>query len=221
VSASHGGVGVRAIGGAAERRRAGFFEALREGDAQAVSNRVSRRAGFERFGSDPVTIAFTDIQDSTRLNDLLGDKRWLDVLRAHNDVTATVTTDHGGTIVKNRATASCSHSRRRAGRSDAPRRSSSRSWSASTTRDPLIRVRIGIHVGETVREADDFFGHAVSYAARIASQAGAGEVVVSSLVHDLTAQTGEFEFGESRVVQLKGISGSQRIYSLVSAAPVG
>ncbi len=85
----------------------------------------------------------------------------------------------------------------------------------------MIRVRIGIHVGETVREADDFFGHAVSYAARIASQAGAGEVVVSSLVHDLTAQTGEFEFGESRVVQLKGISGSQRIYSLVSAAPVG
>jgi class 3 adenylate cyclase len=46
----------------------------------------------------------------------------------------------------------------------------------------LIRVRIGIHVGEAVREADDFFGHAVSYAARIANQATGGEVVVSSLV---------------------------------------
>jgi class 3 adenylate cyclase len=33
-----------------------------------------------------VTTAFTDIEDSTRLNDLLGDKRWLEVLRAHNDV---------------------------------------------------------------------------------------------------------------------------------------
>ena len=31
-----------------------------------------------------MTIAFTDIEDSTRLNDLLGDKRWLEVLRAHN-----------------------------------------------------------------------------------------------------------------------------------------
>ena len=30
-----------------------FFEALRGGDGEAVSNRVSRRPGFERFGSDP------------------------------------------------------------------------------------------------------------------------------------------------------------------------
>ena len=30
-----------------------------------------------------VTIAFTDIEDSTRLNGLLGDERWLDVLHAH------------------------------------------------------------------------------------------------------------------------------------------
>jgi hypothetical protein len=184
-----------------------FFEALRDGDDQAVSNRISRRAGFERYGSDPsewwrdgeetvlifrqqmremdggypfelieeptgyregsvgwggfqtrilahgsttgalwratlvlhlehgdwkivqihsaipvsnesqgfvlttsvdeiaesvsaarpdltsssaadgtVTIAFTDIEDSTRLNDFLGDRRWLEILRAHNDV---------------------------------------------------------------------------------------------------------------------------------------
>ena len=48
----------------------------------------------------------------------------------------------------------------------------------------LIRVRIGIHIGETVQEAD-FFGHAVSYAERIANQATGGEVEVSSLVHGL------------------------------------
>jgi len=30
-----------------------FFEALRDGDDQAVSSRISRQAGFERYGSDP------------------------------------------------------------------------------------------------------------------------------------------------------------------------
>jgi class 3 adenylate cyclase len=75
-----------------------------------------------------------------------------------------------------------------------------------------VRVRIGVHVGEAVREADDFFGHAVNYAARIASSAAGGEIVVSSLVHDLLVQTGEFVFGDPRLVELKGISGSHRVY---------
>jgi hypothetical protein len=30
-----------------------FFEALRDGDPEAVSNRISRQEGFERYGSDP------------------------------------------------------------------------------------------------------------------------------------------------------------------------
>lgn len=76
----------------------------------------------------------------------------------------------------------------------------------------MIRVRIGLHVGETVREADDFFGHAVSYAARVASSATGGEIVVSSLVRDLLVQTGEFDFGEPRVVELKGMQGTHRVY---------
>jgi hypothetical protein len=30
-----------------------LFEALRDGDEEAVSSRVSRQSGFERYGSDP------------------------------------------------------------------------------------------------------------------------------------------------------------------------
>jgi class 3 adenylate cyclase len=69
-------------------------------------------------------------------------------------------------------------------------------------------------VGETVQEADDFFGHAVNYAARIASAAEGGEIVVSELVHALVAQTGEFNFEEARHVELKGIDGAQKVYPL-------
>ena len=42
-------------------------------------------------------------------------------------------------------------------------------------------------------------------------------IVVSSLVHGLLALTGELEFGEPHVVELKGISGTHRIFPLEPA----
>jgi class 3 adenylate cyclase len=165
-----------------------------------------------------VTIAFTDIEDSLRLNAFLGDRRWLDVLRAHNEVVRRTTEDHGGTVVKShgdgfmlafpsaRRALTCAHAIEEA--------------IGETFRDPgsPIRVRIGVHVGEAVREADDFFGHTVSYAARVASAAEGGEIVVSSLVHALLAQTGEFEFAEAREVELKGVEGPQAVYPVAVPA---
>src|SRR5688500_14566129 len=141
-----------------------------------------------------VTIAFTDIEDSLRLNAFLGDKRWLEVLHAHNDVIKKVTGEHNGTVVKSQGDGfmlAFASSRRAATCAQAIDQAI-----AATFQDPgsPIRVRIGLHVGETVREAEDFFGHAVNYAARVASSARGGEIVVSSLVHDLLAQTGEFHF---------------------------
>ena len=90
--------------------------------------------------------------------------------------------------------------------------------STTTFRDPgsPIRVRIGLHVGETVHEGDDYFGHAVNYAARIASAAEGGEIVVSSLVYGLLAQTGEFVFEPAREVELKGVEGPQKVYALAT-----
>jgi class 3 adenylate cyclase len=166
-----------------------------------------------------VTIAFTDIEDSTRLNELLGDRRWLEVLRAHNDAVQVVTSDFGGTVVKNQGDGfmlAFPSARRGVNCAQAIERTI-----AERFRDPgsPIRVRIGVHVGETVREADDFFGHAVSYAARIASSAEGGEIVVSSLVHDLLAQTGAFDFGPARTVEFKGIQGPQRVYPVDASTP--
>ena len=61
--------------------------------------------------------------------------------------------------------------------------------------------------------ADDFFGHAVNYAARMTSAATGGEILTSSLVNELVSQTGEFEFEQPRDVQIKAsrdLSGSIR-----------
>ena len=169
-----------------------------------------------------VTIAFTDIEDSMRLNGFLGDRRWLEVLRAHNDVVRKVTAEHGGSVVKSQGDGfmlAFASARRAVSCAQAIETAV-----AEAFRDPgsPIRVRIGLHVGETVHEGDDHFGHAVNYAARVASAAAGGEIVVSSLVHGLVAQTGEFEFQAAREVDLKGVDGLQKVYPLVSQplAPV-
>ena len=47
-----------------------------------------------------------------------------------------------------------------------------------------IRVRIGIHVGKSVRRGDDLFGRNVAMAARVAAQADGGEILVSEVVRD-------------------------------------
>ena len=56
----------------------------------------------------------------------------------------------------------------------------------------------------------------MNYAARIASSAEGGEIVVSSLVYGLLAQTGEFEFAQAREVELKGVEGPQKVYPLAA-----
>ena len=166
-----------------------------------------------------VTIAFTDIEDSTTLNGFLGDDRWFQVLRAHNEVIDECTAGFGGTVVKNRGDGFML--------AFPSSRTALRCAIATQQRieerfhDPgsPVRIRIGLHVGEAIRESDDFFGHAVSYAARIASKATGGEVIVSSLVRDLVGQTDEFRFDRPRVVELKGIEGPQTLYPVLLGAP--
>jgi len=80
--------------------------------------------------------------------------------------------------------------------------------------DHPIRVRIGLHTGEVIKEGDDFFGKHVNMAARIAGQASGGEILVSSLLKELTASGGDIAFGEGREVELKGLSGTQHVYAV-------
>ena len=160
-----------------------------------------------------VTIVFTDIVDSTILTSRLGDHAWLDLLRKHNTVIEEATTAHGGTVVETQGDGSmlAFSSARRA---IACARSIQREIASAFAGDSApIRVRIGVHTGDALREADHFFGTTVHFAARVASQALGGEVLVSSLVHDLVAGP-DVEFLERREVELKGLEGPHRLFAL-------
>ncbi len=77
-----------------------------------------------------------------------------------------------------------------------------------------IKVRIGLHTGEAIKEGEDFFGKSVILAARIASQAIGGQILVSSLLKALVESSGEFGFGDGREVELKGLSGTHQVFDV-------
>jgi class 3 adenylate cyclase len=76
-----------------------------------------------------------------------------------------------------------------------------------------IEVRAGLHTGECEMMNDDVGGIAVHIRARVASLAGAGEVLVSSTVKDLVAGSG-LRFSDRGSQSLKGVPGEWHIYAV-------
>ena len=162
-----------------------------------------------------VTIMFSDIEDSTILTEQLGDIRWMEVLREHNRIVREQVSAYDGFEVKAQgdgfmvAFASASRAVECAA---AVQRAFAAA--AEATPEEAIRVRIGLHTGEAIRERDDFFGRNVILAARIAAQARGGEVLVSSLLKELTEAEAAVRFGEPRELSLKGLSGTYRVHAV-------
>jgi class 3 adenylate cyclase/tetratricopeptide (TPR) repeat protein len=75
-----------------------------------------------------------------------------------------------------------------------------------------IRVRIGLHHGEAIAERGRFFGLTVILAARIASRARGGEILVSRALKLLTEGNSDFRFGAESEADLKGVSERQKLY---------
>jgi eukaryotic-like serine/threonine-protein kinase len=157
-----------------------------------------------------VTVLFTDIEGSTQLTEQLGDREWMEVLREHSAIVREQLERHSGFEVKSQGDGfmlAFSSAR------DALRcaRDIQRAVAETDAYGHRLRVRIGLHTGEPIREADDFYGKAVVQAARIAADARGSEILVSSLVRDLTESSGEFAFGPPRDVVLKGLSGTHQV----------
>ncbi len=158
-----------------------------------------------------VTMVFSDIVDSTALTHRLGDARWIEVLRTHDEVLRSQVTRYHGTEVKSvgdgflltfpsaRHALLCCISVQRL-------------LAARRSEAFPVHVRMGVHTGEAVREGADLFGGHVNYAARVSSQAGADEIVASTLSHQLAAPMGDVTFEAPRFVGLKGFPGEHAVH---------
>jgi class 3 adenylate cyclase len=162
--------------------------------------------------SGTLTMMVTDIVGSTGLAESLGDRRWITVLRHHNDLVRAEVDRHGGTEVKAQGDGFLVvfPSARRA---ILAAMAIQRSVCASDEHpDAPLRLRIGLHTGEIVDVDGDVLGQNVVVAVRIAAHARPGEIVVSGLTRDLTAAGGDIAFDDGAEVELKGLSQPWRVH---------
>ena len=160
-----------------------------------------------------MTLVFTDIVDSTVLTARLGDRAWMETVRLHHDVIGETVSAHGGRVVEIEGDGSmlAFSSARRA--VSCAKEIQTAIQGAFGDASPPIRVRVGVHTGDALQEADRFFGTTVNYAARVASHALGGEVLVSDSRPRSRRRLGD-RFLESRDVELKGLDGTHRLFAV-------
>jgi class 3 adenylate cyclase len=74
-----------------------------------------------------------------------------------------------------------------------------------------IKIRAGLHTGEIEASGEKVAGVAVHIGARVMAQAGAGEVLASGTMHDLTVGAG-LTFEPRGVHALRGVPGEWLLY---------
>lgn len=162
-----------------------------------------------------VTIFFSDIEGFTSLNERVGDMKAQEVLREHYRLVREELLTHRGFEVKVHGDGFmvAFDSAARALRCAQAIQRRQQEWTAEHPDTPL-RVRMGLHTGEAIRDADDFLGSTVNLASRIATAARGDEILVSSLLKELCASSGEFDFDRGQEIELKGLSQPHRVFAV-------
>jgi class 3 adenylate cyclase/pimeloyl-ACP methyl ester carboxylesterase len=158
------------------------------------------------------TVLFTDIVASTQHAASSGDQQWRAVLHRFGEITADLTQRFGGTVVKSTGDG---HLATFDGPTQAIRCAEALRADAETLG---IQIRAGIHTGECELLDADIGGLAVHIAARICSQAGAGEILVSRTVRDLVVGSGT-GFEDRGGVELRGVPGTWQLLAVDRDGP--
>ena len=154
------------------------------------------------------TVLFTDLVGSTEQAAELGDRRWRDLLEQHHAAVRRELARFDGREVDTAGDGFFATF-------DGPARAIRCARSIVESVRPLgLDVRAGLHTGEVELADDKVAGIAVNIGARVAAQAGAGEVLVSGTVKDLVAGSG-LEFDDRGTATLKGVPGKWRLVSVV------
>jgi class 3 adenylate cyclase len=181
------------------------------GDGDALADEVEEFLTGARHVPETdrvlATVLFTDIVGSTERAAELGDRRWRDLLDAHDRAVRRQLERFRGKEVSTRGDDFLATF-------DGPGRAIE---CACAIRDAVralgIEVRAGLHTGEIEVRGDDVAGMAVHIGARVSALAGPGEVLVSSTVKDLVAGSG-IDFEDRGEHELKGVPGSWHLYSV-------
>jgi class 3 adenylate cyclase len=199
----------------------------RQGDEHAATAELeAASATFERLGAklDAAranellgrletrrTFLFTDIVDSTKLLETLGDQKWKRLLGRHNELVRERIVESGGEVIKQTGDgffASFGNPKAAIEAAVAIQRALDAELVAPD-------VRIGAHTGgafATDADASDYAGQGVHTAARIGAAAEAGEILVSR--DTLDGVGAAFRLSEPRHETLKGFNEPVEVVSV-------
>jgi class 3 adenylate cyclase len=188
------------------RRTDELLASLDAADARAGDGGAARRSSVRPSSRLRRAFMFTDIVDSTRLLELVGDEQWEHLSRWHDETIRSLIAQHGGEEVKTIGDGFFVAFQRVP---DAVRCAVAiqRALVAHRTSSGFApEVRIGIHLADASHRGNDYAGKGVNEAARIGALAVGGEVLIS--VASVDGTNGQVSFGVSnrRSVTLKGIT---------------
>ncbi|MHC2246965.1 adenylate/guanylate cyclase domain-containing protein [Bradyrhizobium elkanii] len=182
------------------------------GETEAMLGDVEEFVTGHRDGGDAeldrvlATVLFTDIVDSTRSAAVMGDHRWRRLLDDHDQLAQQMVGRHRGHLVKSTGDGILATF-------DGPGRAVRCALAfGSAARQIGLPVRAGLHTGEIEVRGADIGGIAVHAAARVMSQCGSNEVLVSRVVTDLVAGAG-LKFAERGAFELKGLPGTWELFA--------
>src|SRR5271156_5310943 len=201
-------------------RKEGFGAAVRSSIEDLADWAEVERPDLARVTPDGrVVILFSDIEESTALNERIGDRAWVKLISSHDRLVQGLVQRRAGHVVKSQGdgfmiafaraeqAVRCGIDVQHALHKDAKRK-----------RHEEIRVRIGIHMGRSVRRGDDLFGRNVAMAARVAAQAVGPELLVSQPVRHALRECPDMGFDEGREVEFKVSSASYRLFAVEAQA---
>jgi class 3 adenylate cyclase len=177
---------------------------------QGLPARPPRPPKPSTSASGTAVILFTDIADSTSLTERLGDAVFRTASRALDAATRGAIRAAGGAPVEGKvlgdgvmgvftsATQAI----------DAARRC------VAASAESELRLHIGLHAGDVIREDDNVYGGAVNIASRICGLCEPGEILVSATVRDLARTSAGAVFEDRGEHALKGIAESVRVFAV-------
>lgn len=189
---------------------------LREAGLSALQvwQAVSEAQGRGR-GETELAILFTDLVDFSEWTVRAGDEAALELLRDVGEAIEPAVRGHGGEVVKRLGDGMMAVFRDSADAVDAV--DSARQQLAGVKADgyrPVIRA--GIHRGRPRQVGGDYLGVDVNIAARIAEQAGPGELLVSDRVMEELPDD-SMKARKKRLFRGKGVPKDMSVYSLESS----
>jgi class 3 adenylate cyclase len=175
-------------------------------DSSTTSLEFGRPAAGERILA---TLLFTDIVGSTPLAQRLGDQRWKRLIAEHDRVTSEAIDRFRGHVVQRTGDGVFA-------RFDGAARALHAAVAVRSAAAGLdLHVRIGLHTGEIEVTGSDVRGVAIHEAARIMALAGSDEILLSDLTRQL-ATGADLKFEDRGEVELRGVSGTHRMFALVA-----